>query len=67
MIIYVDIDGTICGPADGNLNYNYSKPPHCGVLFYRRYRLFSWHPRVDSTHPDEISSIITSYGERNEF
>ena len=26
MIIYVDIDGTFCGPADGDLNYNYSAP-----------------------------------------
>ncbi len=49
------------------VNYDYSKPPHCGVLFYRRYSFFSWHPRVDSTNPDEISRIIVSYGERNEF
>ena len=32
MIIYVDIDGTICGPADGNLNYNYSKPIKSRIL-----------------------------------
>ena len=35
-------------------NYNYFKPPHSGTLFYRRYSLFSWHPRVDSTLPQEI-------------
>ena len=40
------------------VNYNYSSPPHDGVLFYRRYSLFSWHPRVDENSPIEICDEI---------
>ena len=40
------------------INYNYSSPPHDGVLFYRRYSLFSWHPRVDQNSPIEICDEI---------
>ena len=39
--------------------YDYSKPPHLGTLFYRRFRFFSWHPRVDSTKPEIICSKLT--------
>ena len=38
--------------------YDYSKPPHPGVLFYRRFSFFSWHPRVDEDHPSLICSKI---------
>ncbi len=38
--------------------YDYSQPPHEGILFYRRYRFFSWHPRVDGDTPYEICEII---------
>ena len=40
------------------LDYNYSLPPHDGTLFYKRFSLFSWHPRVDSDKPEEVSSKI---------
>ncbi len=39
-------------------NYDYNLPPHEGLLFYRRFSLFSWHPRVDSSHPREICKIL---------
>ena len=35
-------------------HYDYSKPPHIGKLFYRRFSFFSWHPRVDSDTPEKI-------------
>ncbi len=38
--------------------YDYSRPPHDGVVFYRRYGFFSWHPKVSSETPKEISKII---------
>ena len=38
--------------------YDYTSPPHKGVLFYRRYSLFSWHPRVDENSPIEICNKI---------
>ena len=41
-------------------NYNYSKPPHKGTLFYRRFAFFSWHPRVDSDNSSEICYAITN-------
>ncbi len=40
------------------INYNYSSPPYDGVMFYRRYSLFSWHPRVDENSPIEICDEI---------
>lgn len=39
-------------------NYDYSLPPHKGVLFYRRFSFFSWHPRVDSTKPQNVCDMI---------
>ena len=39
-------------------SYEYSSPPHDGVLFYRRYSLFSWHPRVDNNSPIDICNEI---------
>ena len=38
--------------------YDYSKPPHVGVLFYRRFSFFSWHPRVDNDDPNLICKKI---------
>ncbi len=40
------------------IEYDYNFPPHKGVLFYRRFSFFSWHPRVDSSHPSEICKIL---------
>ena len=42
------------------IKYDYSTPPHKGILFYRRFSLFSWHPRVDSSTPLEINNCIKS-------
>ena len=39
-------------------DYDYSKPPHPGKLFYRRFSIFSWHPRVDSDTPEKVSKKI---------
>ncbi len=38
--------------------YNYCNPPHSGILFYRRFRFFSWHPRVDGDEPKSVCEII---------
>jgi len=42
--------------------YDYSRPPHPGVLWYAR---FQWvplrHPRVDFTRPEEVSRAICAY------
>ena len=40
------------------VDYDYSRPAHKGTLFYRRFRFFSWHPRVDSDHPELICDKI---------
>ena len=40
-------------------DYDYSKPAHSGVLFYRRFSLFSWHPRVDGDKPEYVCKKIT--------
>ncbi len=38
--------------------YDYSNPPHSGVVFYRRFSFFSWHPRVDPDNPRSICEAI---------
>ena len=38
--------------------HDYKKPPHIGILFYRRFSLFSWHPRVDQDTPEEVCQKI---------
>ncbi len=38
--------------------HDYKKPPHIGILFYRRFSLFSWHPRVDQNTPEEVCQKI---------
>ncbi len=40
--------------------YDYSKPPHLGKLFYRRFAFFSWHPRVDSDIPKNVTKKIVN-------
>ena len=39
-------------------DYDYTSPPHKGILFYRRFSFFSWHPKVDSDHPNLICKKI---------
>ena len=41
-------------------HYDYTKPPHHGKLFYRRFSLFSWHPRVDSDTPENVIKKIVN-------
>ena len=41
-------------------DYDYSKPPHLGKLFYRRFSFFSWHPRVDSDTPENVTKKIVN-------
>jgi hypothetical protein len=48
---YIKIDREMHRPI---FNYDYTKPPYSGILFYRRFRYFSWHPRVDKDKPENI-------------
>ncbi len=42
--------------------YDYSRPPHPGVLWYARYQWVPFrHPRVDFTRPEEVSRAIGAY------
>ena len=43
------------------LKYDYSKPPHSGILFYRRFSWFSWHPRVDTSKPEDLCRIFKRF------
>lgn len=43
------------------IDYNYFERPHNGILFYERFKLFSWHPRVDGTSPELICKILKNY------
>ena len=54
---YVDFEKESYRPL---FDYNYSIPPHKGTLFYRRFRFFSWHPKVDSDNPLEICNKIAN-------
>jgi LmbE family N-acetylglucosaminyl deacetylase len=48
--------------------YDYSRPPHPGVLWYARFQWVPFrHPRVDFTRPEEVSRAICAYlGERSD-
>ncbi len=54
-INYIQVDKESFRPL---YNYDYSKPPHKGILFYRRYSFFSWHPKVDKDKPEDICNKI---------
>lgn len=42
--------------------YDYSRPPHPGVLFYQRFQWVPFrHPRIDFTKPDEVSQAIAMF------
>lgn len=42
--------------------YDYSRPPHPGVLWYARFQWVPFrHPRVDFTRPEEVSRAIVAY------
>lgn len=45
-------------------DYDYSRPPHEGSLFYARFHWVPFrHPRIDFTRPADVSSAITEFGE----
>lgn len=41
--------------------YDYSRPPHPGTLFYRRYAWAAFHPRVNQVRPEEVSGAIAGF------
>lgn len=42
--------------------YDYSRPPHAGTLFYRRFSWAAFHPRVNEARPEEVCRAIAAYG-----
>ena len=60
---YVKFDFESYRPLE---NYNYALPAHKGVLFYRRFAFFSWHPRVDETQPENVCKNIIDFRKSNE-
>jgi hypothetical protein len=42
-------------------DYDYSRPPHPGTLFYRRFAWASLHPRVNHVSPSEVSRAIGEF------
>ena len=48
-------------------SYDYSQRPHKGKLFYERFNLFSWHPRVDGTSPEIVCEILKNTRFNNVF
>lgn len=42
--------------------YDYSRPPHAGLLFYQRFQWVPFrHPRIDFTKPEEVSVAIAGF------
>ena len=41
--------------------YDYSRPPHPGTLFYRRFAWAAFHPRVNHVRPGEVSRAIAEF------
>jgi N-acetylglucosamine malate deacetylase 1 len=44
--------------------YDYSKPPHAGTLFYRRFAWAAFHPRVNEVRPEEVCRAISDFQTR---
>jgi LmbE family N-acetylglucosaminyl deacetylase len=42
--------------------YDYSRPPHDGTLFYERYAWAAFHPRVNHIRNAEVARAIAEYG-----
>jgi len=42
-------------------DYDYSRPPHQGTLFYRRFAWAAFHPRVNQVRPAEVSRAIAAF------
>lgn len=42
-------------------DYDYTHPPHLGKTFYQRFQWFSFHPRVNTTNPQELCLIFKRY------
>jgi len=56
---YVDVARECFRPLAA---YDYSRPPHPGVLWYARFHWVPFrHPRVDFTRPQEVSRAICAY------
>ena len=47
-------------------NYDYFAPPHKGILFYRRFSFFSWHPKVEETKPRDLCETFKKLKIKNE-
>jgi len=62
---HVRVERECCRPLGA---YDYSRPPHPGVLWYARHQWVPFrHPRVDFTRPEEVSRAICAYlGERSD-
>lgn len=41
--------------------YDYTRPPHAGRLFYQRFQWVPFHPRVDQTRPEEVCDAIKEF------
>lgn len=41
--------------------YDYFSSPHKGILFYKRFSFFSWHPKVDGTNLNEIKKKMLEF------
>ena len=45
-------------------SYDYSRPPHAGTLFYRRFAWAAFHPRVNQVRPEEVLRAIAKFRTR---
>lgn len=42
-------------------DYDYTRPPHPGKLFYERFQWVPFHPRVDRTRSSEVCAAFSRY------
>jgi LmbE family N-acetylglucosaminyl deacetylase len=45
-------------------DYDYSRPPQSGKLFYQRFQWVPYHPRVDYCQPEEVCRAILEFAAR---
>jgi len=53
---YVGIDRESFRPL---ANYDYTRPPHAGLMFYQRFQWVPYHPRVDYCRPEDVCRALS--------
>jgi LmbE family N-acetylglucosaminyl deacetylase len=52
---YVGVEREVFRPL---ADYDYTRPPHAGRMFYQRFQWVPYHPRIDYCRPEEVCRAL---------